>query len=282
MIDELRLKYPLSKLLKISGIKKTTYYYNKYKEGKDYKNREIIDKIESIYFENSRRYGYRRITDELHNQGININHKKVKRLMSNLNLYGIRNKRVRYNSYKGTIGKVANNILKRDFNADLPNYKWTTDVTEFGCIFGKAYLSPIIDMFNGEVVSYSVSYCPDFKQIDTMLNRAFNKYPSLNGCIMHSDQGWQYQNPRYQKALKDHGIIQSMSRKGNCLDNAVAESFFSVLKREMFYGHESEFKSFNEIKKAIDDYIDYYNNVRIKHELGGLSPIQYRQKMIGL
>ena len=189
-------------------------------------------------------------------------------------------RRSKYRSYKGGVGKVAPNILERNFKADKPNQKWTTDVTEFHFPWGKVYLSPILDMFNGEIVSYSVSEHPSYSQTIDMLNKAFEQYDNLEGLIFHSDQGWQYQMKEYKTILKEKGIIQSMSRKGNCLDNSPMENFFGILKNEMFYGHEYEFESLEQLEQAIIEYIDYYNNYRITAKLKGLSPVNYRQQSL--
>ena len=138
----------------------------------------------------------------------------------------------------------------------------------------KVYLSPILDMYNGEIISYNISLRPTFHQTMDMLDKAFAKIPDNTGLILHSDQGWQYQMKRYQLRLKEKGIIQSMSRKGNCLDNSVMENFFGLLKTEMYYKHS--FNSVEHLITEIENYIDYYNNKRIKCKLKGLSPVQYR------
>ena len=180
----------------------------------------------------------------------------------------------KYRSYKGTIGKIAPNILERDFRANKPNQKWVTDVTEFAIQDKKVYLSPILDLYNGEIVSYNISLSPTFNQTMDMLEKAFAKIPKDTKLVLHSDQGWQYQMKRYQLKLQEKGIIQSMSRKGNCLDNAVMENFFGILKSEMFY--HKKFESVDQLIQEIEDYIYYYNNKRIKGKLKGLSPVQYR------
>ncbi len=165
--------------------------------------------------------------------------------------------------------------MERNFKTNAPNRKWVTDVTEFKVNEQKLYLSPIIDLFNGEVVSYNLSRHPDFKQITDMLENAFEKLPGkVDNLILHSDQGWQYQMKAYQRMLKAKGITQSMSRKATCLDNAVVENFFGLLKTELFY--LEEFDSVDQLEKAIIEDIDYYNNRRIKLKLNGLSPVQYR------
>lgn len=174
----------------------------------------------------------------------------------------------KYNSFKGEVGRIASNLLERDFKADKPNQKWATDVTEFALFGIKLYPSPIIDLFNGEVVAYNLSYHPNLNQVTDMLNQAFAKLPEDTGLILHSDQGWQYQHKHYQKVLKDKGIHQSMSRKGNCLDNACAEIFFSLLKTELLY--LQEFESVEHFIAELHAYIEWYNNKRIKLKLDGL------------
>jgi len=218
----------------------------------------------------------------LRNKGIVVNHKKVQRLMKEMGLSGKRKKQ-KYHSYKGEIGKTADNVINRDFVADGPNKKWTTDVSQFNCPFGKAYLSPILDMGTGDIVSWDLSLSPNLEQTNRMLDKAFKKYPNLNGLIMHSDMGWQYQHPHYQNRLKEMGIIQSMSRKGNCIDNCIMESFFGTLKNEMFYGHEAEFKTFGDLYEAMEQYIDYYNDERIKAKTKWMPPSKFREtSMLGL
>ena len=182
----------------------------------------------------------------------------------------------KYNSYKGGVGKIAPNLLERNFKADKPNQKWVTDVTEFALFGIKLYLSPIIDLYNGEVVSYNLSRHPNLNQVTDMLEKAFSKIPENTNLILHSDQGWQYQHKHYQKMLADKGIRQSMSRKGNCLDNACAENFFSLLKTELLY--LQEFTSVEHFISELTEYIEWYNNKRIKLKLDGLSPVEYRHK----
>ena len=252
---------------------RSTYYYYLKQMQKPDKYQAIKEEIVAIFHENEGRYGYRRITMELHNRGYVINHKTVQRLMKELKLKCmVRIKK--YRSYRGQVGKIAPNLLQRDFEADRPNLKWATDITEFALCGSKIYLSPILDMFNGEVVSYNVNERPVLNQVLDMLDKAFDKIPDNTNLILHSDQGWQYQHKKYQKRLMEKGIRQSMSRKGNCLDNAVMENFFGLLKSELLYLRE--FSSIEEFIIELEKYIDYYNNKRIKGKLKGLSPVQYR------
>ena len=264
-------------LLKVSGVSKSTYFYHMSNMKKINESEEKIkNQIICIFNENKGRYGYRRITLELKNRGFNVNHKRVQRIMKELGLKSIQRPKRKYNSYKGTIGKVADNLLKRNFKANKPNQKWATDVTEFKVNNEKLYLSPIVDMFNGEIISYNLSRRPTFQQVVDMINKAFAKIPDNTNLILHSDQGWQYQMKQYQHLLKQKGVRQSMSRKGNCLDNSCAENFFGILKSELYYIKEKEYHNIKELEKDIIEYIEYYNNRRIKSKLKGMSPVQYR------
>ena len=136
----------------------------------------------------------------------------------------------KYRSYKGEVGKIAPNLLNRDFHAEKPNQKWVTDVTEFSLFGEKLYLSPILDLHSSDLVSYTISDRPVISMVTTMLDEAFAKIPDGTNLILHSDQGWQYQHRRYQRTLREKGVRQSMSRKGNCLDNAVIEIFLGCSK----------------------------------------------------
>ena len=257
----------------MSGLTRSTYYYYIKKKDKDkYACEKQV--IQSIYDKHKGRYGYRRVCAELHNQGYVINHKTVQKLMKQLGLKGKQRKNDHYHSYKGKVGKVADNLLNRDFCASKPFEKLTTDVTHFKVGDEKVYLSPVMDLYNREIVSYSISQSPNLEQVREMLNGLFLKLPSDAAPVFHSDQGWQYQHETYQNLLKEHNITQSMSRKGNCMDNGAMENFFGRLKVEMFYGEK--FESVNTFIEKLEKYIDYYNNHRISLKLKGMSPVQYR------
>lgn len=263
----------MTALLDYVKMPRSSFYYYLKKSKQHDKYASIKAEIQAIYHENQGRYGYRRITLELKNRGYSINHKTVQRLMKLLGVKCmVRIKK--YRSYKGEIGKIAPNIIQRDFSTNAPNQKWTTDITEFSLHGTKLYLSPILDMYNGEIISYNISERPVLGQVIDMLDKAFAKIPDDTNLIFHSDQGWQYQHKQYQERLKEKGIRQSMSRKGNCLDNSIMENFFGLLKSELLYLRE--FNSMDEFRIELDKYIDYYNNKRIKCKLKGLSPVQYR------
>ena len=223
---------------------KSTYYFEINKvDAVKIRNKNIENKISEIYNNHKGRYGVRRVYRELLNKGYTINHKKVQRIMHELKLFGKR-PREKYHSYKGKVGKIADNIISRNFKADKPLQKWSTDVSQFNFPWGKCYISPILDMHTNEIISYDLSLSPNLEQISNMLMKAFNKFPKLNSLILHLDQGWQYQHKNYINELKKHGIIQSMSRKGNCYDNSIMETFFGRLKNEVYYGYEKSYSSF--------------------------------------
>lgn len=271
--------FRLDLLLEVARLPRSTYYYQlKQLDGHD-KDKEIKGEIQEIYYEHKGNYGYRRITLELRNRGFVVNHKKVQRLMKILGLSAqIRRKR-KYSSYQGEVGKKADNLIQRQFEASKPMEKCYTDVTEFAIPNStqKLYLSPVLDGFNSEIIAYNLSTSPNLEQVKAMLDQAFTEEHYEN-TILHSDQGWQYQHQYYHQFLEDKGIQPSMSRKGNSPDNGMMESFFGILKSEMFYGYEKTFHSLEQLEQAIVDYIDYYNNKRIKVKLKGLSPVQYRTK----
>lgn len=277
--------------MSISGVASSTYTYNNKSKDKDNKNKDIMKQIKECFEKHKGRYGYRRITLSLKADGIVVNHKKVKRLMKLMNLYGYTPK-AKYKSYKGDMNRTVKNYLIekhvdeeahttkyiRTFTTNRANQIWSTDVTEFHIAAGKLYLSPILDLHTREIISYNVSKSPNFTQVTDMLNKAFDKYTNLTSLILHSDQGWQYQMEYYQKELKSRAITQSMSRKGNCLDNSPMENFFGIMKKEMFLGKEYSFNSLKELELEIHEYINYYNHDRISLKLKGLTPVEFRNQ----
>jgi transposase InsO family protein len=233
----------------------------------------VKQEIKRIYQENSQRYGYRRILVLLRQKGNGLNHKTVLKLMRSMGLQG-KQRKSKYKSYKGEVGKVAPNLLNREFGSSAPYEKLVTDVTEFAVCNEKIYFSPILDLYNSEIVSYAISKSPNFWQTREMLNGLFKRLPTNARALLHSDQGWQYQMREFQRQLSEHNIVQSMSRKGNCLDNSIMENFFGRLKVEMFYGEQ--FQTADEFVRCLKEYICYWNNDRISLKLKGMSPVQYR------
>ena len=264
-------------LLEIAELPRSTFYYHSKKQSKEDKYSKAKTEIATIYHENKGRYGYRRITDALHNRGILLNHKTVQRLMKELGLICLVRMK-KYRSYKGEKGTAADNVLDREFRAEKPNQKWVTDVTEFRLFGQKLYLSPILDLYSGDIVTYTTSHTPNLAMVTTMLEHAFAKIPDNTKLLLHSDQGWHYRHKRYVEMLQQKGIQQSMSRRGNCYDNAVMENFFGHLKSELFY--LQDFESMEHFKQELIAYIDYYNNRRIKAKLKGLPPALHRQQAL--
>ena len=250
---------------------RSTFYYNRqYKPDKWEVERQ---RVVEIYHENRGRYGYRRIQQAMQNEGYVISEKSVRRLMKESGIKcEVRMKR--YRSYKGQVGKIAPNLLNRDFKADRPHEKLVTDVTEFSLFGTKLYLSPVLDLYNGELIHFTIYQRPVLEMVTKMIEGTIAVIGTKTNAILHSDQGWQYQHKEYQELLKKNHLQQSMSRKGNCLDNAVMENFFGLLKSELLY--LQTFESLEHFKKELEQYLEYYNNDRIKLKLNGKSPVQYR------
>lgn len=272
-MQELRQQYPIAGLLKLAKLPRSTFYYQlKVLQAED-KHKQLKEQIQTVFNRHKGRYGYRRVTAAVRQLGEKVNHKKVQRLMGSLGLKSLVRPK-RYQSFKGEVGQAAANELQRRFEAKALNQKWVTDVTEFNVAGKKLYLSPILDLYNGEIVAFETAERPKFELVSSMLKKALAKLGPDDKPMVHSDQGWQYRMPVYQRLLRDREIVQSMSRKGNCLDNAAMESFFAVLKTEFFY--LNKFSSIEELKAGLKSYIHYYNHDRIKLKLKGLSPVQFR------
>jgi putative transposase len=266
----------LAVLLKVAGLSRSTFYYQVRAQQLDDRHAGLKLRIHALYERHKGRYGYRRITAALRQAGERVNHKTVQRMMQNLGLKSLVRPK-KYRSYKGQEASVPN-LLARRFQAESPNQRWVTDVTEFNVRGEKLYLSPVMDLYNGEIVSYSMQKQPAFSLVGGMLKKALAKLADQDAPLLHSDQGWQYQMPAYRRKLAEQGVTQSMSRKGNCLDNAAMESFFGTLKSEYFY--LNSFDTIEQLQAGIRHYIHYYNHERIKSKLKGLSPVQYRTQAL--
>ncbi|EID7216326.1 IS3 family transposase [Escherichia coli] len=273
VIRSLRCGHCQSDLLKAAGLARSTLYYQlSLQKAKD-KYADVKQLIASIFHEHRGCYGYRRIHCELQKRGLKFSGKTVRKLMQQLGLKSpVRLKK--YRSYRGNMGLAAENILQRQFKAEAPCEKWVTDITEFRAGGQKLYLSPILDLFNGEIVAWETACRPTEELVKRMLNKGLESLAEGEKSLLHSDQGWHYRIKSYQSALADKGLVQSMSRKGNCLDNAVMENFFGHLKEEIYY--RRDYRSVEELENAVNEYITYWNQKRIKLSLGGLSPVEYR------
>lgn len=261
-------------LRKIGLAKSSFYYWDNVRKATD-KYDAVKREIQSIFDRHMGRYGYRRVAAELGIRGHRLDPKTVLRLMQDLGLKSIQ-RRKKYRSFKGDIGQAAANLMNRDFTAEKPHSKLTTDLTEFAVGGEKLYLSPLLDLYNGEIIAYEMSTRPVFDLVTSMIKRAWRKLNKDARPMLHSDQGWHYRMPAYCKLLTDRHVVQSMSRKANCHDNAAMESFFGTLKSEFF--NVQKFDSIEQLKDGLKAYIHYYNHDRIKMKLGWLSPVAYRTR----
>lgn len=283
IVTSLRAKYPLSVLLEVSNMAFSVYYYHVSQDKlKVNKYIEIEEEIDKLYLnKHKKRIGYNRVYIELKKLNYIIGKNKVLEIMRNKGYTRNKTKKWRkYNSFAGDLGFTKPNYMNRDFHTTKPYEKAGTDITMFRTEKGPVYLSPVIDFDSREVLSYTLGTNAKMDKITKMLDLLKKQHSNrVKGMMIQSDQGIQYQNSRYQTKLAEMGIIQSMSRKGNCLDNSPTENFFGRMKEEMWFGHEEEYKNPKALIKAIDEYIDYYNNTRLvtKHKM---SPVEYRNNMI--
>ncbi|GGM32110.1 IS3 family transposase [Pseudomonas asuensis] len=278
IVIELKQHYPLACLLKAAGLARSTFYYQSKRLAVTDKYAGLKSTIKTLFERHKGRYGYRRITAALRNQGTGINHKTIQRLMGSLALKSSVRRRSKYRAYRGATARAAPNQLNRNFSAERPNARWVTDITEFNVRGQKLYLSPILDLYNREIVAYEMARRPVFHMVRDMMGKAFKRLRRDEAPLLHSDQGWHYQMSAFGRLLERRGLTQSMSRRGNCLDNAAMESFFAVLKSELYY--RESFSSVAQLEKALRGYIRYYNHDRLKLSLGGVSPVQYRLKAL--
>lgn len=273
-VAALKATCPLPILLQIAGLARSTWYYHQLKESQPAPHADLKDAMQAIFAEVHGRYGYRRMHTRLVADGWKVGKKLVRKLMHPLGLVCQVRRRKPYRSYVGEVGRIAPNLLHRDFTATAPNQKWVTDITEFRIGERKVYLSPIMDLFDRQIIAWSVGISPNLDLALSALRSAMVTLPAGAAPIVHSDQGFHYQHWSWQAMLADAGATQSMSRKGNCLDNAVMENFFGHLKEEMF--HHTWYADIDVFIVALNDYITWYNTERISTRLKGMSPVQYR------
>lgn len=279
IIDDLRPKYKLKDLLDGLDMAKSSYCYHKKRllsPGK-YKEERLL--ILTIFHENNARYGYRRIHQELKNAGYTISEKVVRRIMVEENLVAKQVRKKKYSSYAGEVTPAVPNVIKRDFKANKPNEKWLTDITEFKIPSGKIYLSPMVDCFDGCIVSWTISTAPTAELVNEMLDQAAILLKEKDSPIIHSDRGGHYRWPGWIDRMEKLNLTRSMSKKGCSPDNSACEGFFGRLKVEFFYGEIWKNSSIDEFIDKLDQYIIWYNEKRIKMSLGGMSPMAYRQSL---
>lgn len=280
LVDALKGIYVLPELLAELGLARSSYFYHRARLQLADKYVGVRRIITEIFEHNHRCYGYRRIQASLSRQHVFISEKVVQRLMKQERLIVATPKRRRYGSYLGEISPAPENLINRDFQAATPNEKWLTDITEFQIPAGKVYLSPMIDCFDGLVISWSIGTRPDAELVNTMLDAAVETVANSNERpIVHSDRGAHYRWPGWLSRIGNAKLIRSMSRKGCSPDNAACEGFFGRLKTEMFYLRDWQTTTIEQFIEVLDSYIRWYNEKRIKISLGSLSPIEYRESL---
>lgn len=279
LANSLRPAHRLKDLLSELDISKSSYQYQAEAMKRPDKYADLRARVAEIFAANDGRYGYRRIHLDLRNEGVKVSEKVVARLMRDLGLTAKRGKRRKYSSYKGELSAAPENLIKRDFHSDAPNKLWLTDITEFRIPAGKVYLSPIVDCFDGMVVSWTMSTFPSAELANSMLDAATATLSDDEHPIGHSDRGCHYRWPGWIERCEKYGIARSMSKKGCSPDNSACEGFFGRLKVELFCERSWAGWSVDDFMNAVDDYIRWYNERRIKLSLGGMSPLQYRRSL---
>ena len=280
LVDALRAAYTLPELLCELDLPRSSYFYHRARLEVADKYAEVRQAMTDIFERNYRCYGYRRIHASLSDQSVSISEKVVRRLMKQECLFAATSKRRRYGSYMGEISPAPENLLNRNFSAGAPNEKWLTDITEFQIPAGKVYLSPMIDCFDGMVVSWSIGTRPNADLVNTMLDAAIDKVAaSGDRPVVHSDRGGHYRWPGWLSRIAEAKLVRSMSRKGYSPDNAACEGFFGRLKIEMFFARDWLSTTIEEFVAALDAYIGWYNDARIKSSLGFRSPAEHRRSL---
>lgn len=279
LVDAVREHHPLKDAMKYVGIRSNTYYYQRTCIQVEDKSHYLKDKITELFSANGGRYGYRRIHAALAKEGIKISEKIVRRIMKECSLIVFGKKKRKYSSYQGEKAPAAENLIARDFHADIPNIKWLTDITEFQIPAGKVYLSPIVDCFDGMLVSWTIGTSPNAELVNTMLDIAIKTLKPEEHPIVHSDRGAHYRWPGWLKLMEDRGLTRSMSKKGCSPDNSACEGLFGRIKNEMFYNRNWSGVNVEKFIEILDGYLYWYNETRIKISLGALSPLEYRMSL---
>lgn len=279
LVDALRANHPLEDLLSELRLARSTYFYNRLRRSLADKYAQVRSLITDIFHGNYGCYGYRRIEGTLRREGVRISEKVVRRLMSEQGLAVKKPRRRRFTAYAGDPSPAVENLVDRNFHAATPNTKWLTDLTEIHIPAGKVYLSPIIDCFDGLVVSWTIGTRPDGQLVNTMLDQAIETLQPGEHPIIHSDQGAHYRWPQWISRTRKAKLTRSMSKKGCSPDNAACEGFFGRLKTELVYPRNWRDIALDEFMHQIDAYIRWYNERRIKLSLGRRSPREYRQDL---
>nr|WP_242656542.1 IS3 family transposase [Ruminiclostridium hungatei] len=273
-------RYSITELCNMAGIRRSSYYKwnNRLESEADHENTVVLTAMIQLYTEVKGIYGYRRMTMNI-NRSLNkqYNHKRIYRLMKSVNMKSVIRKKKK-NYMPSTLQITAENVLNREFQTDKPNQKWVTDVTEFKLTNGqKAYLSAILDLCDKSIVSYVLGRSNNNQLVFDTFDLAVAANPYAKP-LFHSDRGFQYTNRQFKKRLDIINATQSMSRVGRCIDNGPMEGFWGIIKSEMYYLHK--FHTYEELKQAIEKYIDFYNMRRLQKNLRGLAPMEYRNQTL--
>ena len=255
-------------LLPVVGIARGTYHYQPDAMKRPDKDAPLLELVREAFENSERRYGYKRVHLELKSMGIRVSAKRVMRLMTSHGLAPLFKSAKRYSSYKGEPAKAPKNLVNRDFHAERPNMLWVTDLTEFSIPAGKAYLSPVIDCYDGMPVAWTIGTSPNAALANGMLADACSTLGDGEKPIIHSDRGCHYRWPEWIRICKDNNLTRSMSAKGCSPDNAAAEGFFGRLKQEFFHKRSFAGVSMDGFIETLDDYMVWYRDKRIKTEFG--------------
>lgn len=280
LVDALKHTYSLSEILAQLGLARSSYFYHRARLRAPDKFADVLTTMADIFQSNHRCYGYRRMRAALLQRQLHLSEKVILRLMKQEALRVTVTRKRRYGSYLGEISPAPDNVINRDFQAQAPNEKWLTDLTEFHIPAGKVYLSPMIDCFDGLVVSWTLGTRPDAELVNTMLDTAIESVDNSDSRpVVHSDRGAHYRWPGWITRMEGAQLTRSMSRKGCSPDNAACEGFFGRLKNELFYPRDWQGVTIEQFIQTVDAYIRWYNEKRIKVSLGSLSPVQYRESL---
>lgn len=264
-------------LLAVAGLARSTFFYHQARLQRPDPKAELNAEIRTVFEQAKGRYGHRRIHRELHKRGHQIAKKTVLKQMRTIGLVCLVRRRKRFTTDRSAIGTTSPNRLNRVFTAPAPNLSWVTDVTEFRIGEERLYLSPVMDLFDRQIIAYSLDRASNLALTTTALRQAIATLPPDHHPLVHSDQGFQYQHRSWQAILAEAGATPSMSRKGTCLDNAMIENFFGHVKSELFL---DQFTTIDALTLAIHDYLHWYNHDRTSATLNGLSPVDYRSQAL--
>ncbi|MBE0011259.1 IS3 family transposase [Arthrobacter sp. AET 35A] len=263
----------MGRAVHLAKLPRSTFYDHRNRLTRPDRYAKLKEAIRQVFAQARSAYGHRRVLAMLLRQGWTVSKKTVLKLMRGLGLQSPARRRRRYNSFRGEVGKAANNVLNRQFDAAVKHTKWATDVTEFTVGASEVYVSPVLDLHDNRIVSVTAGPSPSVRMVTDGLRAAINSLAPNDRRLVHSDQGFQYRHSLWQDTLYEAGLTQSMSRKGTCLDNAAMEGFFSHLKEEWFRIQQPS--TLEQFHTGLSEYLRWWNSTRIQQRLGYLSPDEY-------